>query len=225
MQALYNSIQVIKEARILNSLSAQERGDIEREIEGERRDWKARKKQASQTFMDKLRQHQGSSAYINVISQPLFPTEVPPSKSRNLGFRHQLATSIQGKLDKANNGTPVSLVVLNRNRDFMINHLITTRGAPKDSRAASNTKMMRDLNHKGLQRIKETLLSEDRSEHQAALRRDYTSRSAYASAAVYGYRCLKPKSRAKMRADFEPRLEVKARNEEVGRYLDDLIGV
>ena len=115
--------------------------------------------------------------------------------------------------------------MLNRNRDYMINHLIATRGAAQDSRGASNTKMMRDLNHQGLQRIKETLLTEDGSEHREALRRDYTSRSAYASAAVYGYRCLKPKSRAKMRADFEPRLEEVVRKQEVGRYLDDLIGV
>lgn len=161
-----------------------------------------------------------------MVSQPLFPTEVPnPERSRNQWFRQHLATSIQSKLDKANNGTPVSLVVLNRNREYMINHLIATRGAANDKRGTSSTKMMRDLNNQGLQKIKETLLSEDRSEHIEALRRDYISRSAFTTGAVYGYRCLKPKSRAKMRADFEPRLEGAVRKQEVGRYLDDLIGV
>ena len=44
LQELYNSIQVVKEARILNTMTAQEKQDIEKEIEAERLDWRAKKK-------------------------------------------------------------------------------------------------------------------------------------------------------------------------------------
>ena len=84
--------------------------------------------------------------------------------------------------------------------------------------------MMKDLNRQSLDRIKDTLMSEGLQEHRESLRRDYTSRKPHSSAAVYGFRCLKPASRLKMRNEFGSLLDQDVRKKEVEIYLDDLIG-
>lgn len=122
-----------------------------------------------------------------------------------------------------NNGVPVSLVALNANRGYLVNHLMlhrkqTTRNGNAINSSMSHSaafqahaKLMKDLNRQSVDKMKNVLLAEESDERKTSLRKEYISRQPYASAAVYGYRCLPRISRERLKDEFKVMLDEKVR--------------
>ena len=67
----------MKEARIVNTMTQSERTEIEQEIESDKRDWKSKRRETGNHFLETLRVVQTTAkahdSYINSFNKQVFP--------------------------------------------------------------------------------------------------------------------------------------------------------